>query len=239
MNGATCGESPHFIVARGLGCNSLRVKGYSQVSLDLAAGCAHAICAEDKHGKTELLLTLAGRMLPTEGRLRVEGEDVSSLRALNKVRKVSGLGFFAHVNDVEKVLRVRTVTSAELGLAGKRSNRAAALAYLEQWGIADVADKAIEELPAATYDLLGIALGMAADPKILVVDDIERDVTDDESRALADRLITLAHTTGTTVVCGVIDYRLAERFDSATCISEDAARQRDAFYGEAVTKEVA
>jgi hypothetical protein len=73
----------------------------------------------------------------------------------------------------------------------------------------------------------------------LVVDDIERDLTDDESRALADKLITLAHTTGTTVVCGVIDYRLAERFDSATCISEGAERQRDAFYGEAVTKEVA
>ena len=229
MNGATCGGSPHFIVARGLGCNSLRVKGYSQVSLDLAAGCAHAICAEDKQGKTELLLTLAGRMLPTEGRLRVEGQDVSGLRALNKVRKMSGLGFFAHVNDVEKVLRVRTVISAELGLAGKRSNRAATLAYLEQWGLADVADKAIEELPAAIYDLLGIALGMAADPKILVVDDIERDMTEHESICLAERLCEFAHERGVTVVCGVLDYDLAARFDNVACITDEARAQQSAW----------
>ena len=59
------------------------------------------------------------------------------------------------------------------------------------------------------------------------------------SAAIARVIRYLEGARGDAVKLKEIDYRLAERFDSATCISEDAARQRDAFYGEAVTKEVA
>lgn len=230
MEFSSVASDPHFVVARGLGLNTLRVKGYSGVDLDIAQGSAHALCGEHKCGKEELLLTLAGRMHRSEGSLRVGGIDANTLRGVDRVRKIAGLGFFEHVNDVERVLRVSTVTSAELSLAGKPSRRAATDAYLERWGLLDVRSATIEELPAYLYDRLGIALGMAGDPQVLVVSDIERDLTDHESHKLADELCGLAHTTGTTVVCGVTDFDLAACFDGATCLTEDACRQRDAFY---------
>lgn len=218
-----------YVEAHDLCLSDLRMKAYQHVDLALEAGRAHAICAEDKGGKTELLLTLAGRMRPTSGTCVVGGHDVCTRRGMRAVAKKASLAFFENVNDVERVLRVRTIVSAELGLAGKRSDSVSTRAYLADWGLLEVADATIEELPQPVYDLLGVALAMAHDPELLLVSDIERDMTEHQSAKLAARLCDLAHARGVTVVCGVIDYDLAARFDSATCITDDARSQRQAW----------
>lgn len=217
------------IVCQGLSLADLRLKAYQDVNLDLAAGRAHAICAEDKGGKTELLLTLAGRMHPSSGSCEVFGNDVTRLKGMRAVSRESALAFFDNVNDVERGLRVRTIASAELGLAGKRSGSAATRAFLADWELLEHADSTIEELPRPVYDRLGVVLALAHDPRLLLVSDIERDMTEHESAKLAAFLCDLAHTRGITVVCGVLDYDLASRFDTATCITEDARAQMRAW----------
>lgn len=222
----TPASEPHFIVAHDLALATVRIKAYEHVNLDLASNQAHALCAEHKSGKTELLLTLAGRMHRTHGDLRIADIDASNLRGVDRVRRISGLGFFDNVNDVERVLRVRTVTSAELGLAGRRSGRTETREYLDQWGLGEVAESNIEELTSYDYHRLGIALGMAQAPRVLVVHDIERDLTREQSLALADELCRLARERGVTIVCGVTDSDLATRFDSATrLVSANHERQ--------------
>lgn len=216
------------IQAAGLGLKSPRITAYQGVDLDFAAGQAHAVLAENKAGKTELLLTLAGRMLPTAGELTVGGINGRSLKGLGRIRRFSGLGWFENINELEPVLRVRTCVSAELGLAGKKSGRAATEAYLREWGLSDVARQDLESLDRATYYLLGIALGMAGDPRLLVVDEIESDLTNQQSRELVNLLTRIARDRGTTVVCGVCDYELARRFDGVACITEKARAQREA-----------
>ena len=218
-----------YLEAHQLSLGDVRMQAYQNVDLAFARGGAYAICAEDKGGKTELLLTLAGRMHPTAGSCMVAGYDVCKLSGMRKVRTRASLAFFENVNDVERVLKVRTIASAELGLAGKRSNRAATEEFLKAWGLADVADQIIEDLPRPTYDLLGIALAMAHDPELLVVDEIERDMTEHEACKMADFLCALAHERGITVVCGVLDYDLATRFDDVACITDDARAQQGAY----------
>ena len=229
MDRMTGVSEPHFILARDLGLNTIRTKGYEHIDLDLASNQAHAICGEHGSGKIELLLTLAGRMHRSEGDLHVAGIDATTLRGVNKVRKLAALGFFDNVNDVERVLRVRTVTSAELSLAGVRSNRAACEEYLDRWGLSQVADSNIEELTSYEYHRLGIALAMAQSPQVLAVQDVERDLTEHQAHKLVDELRELAATQGVTVVCGVTDYDLAACFDTATCITDGARAQQAAY----------
>lgn len=230
MKQQRCEQDPPFIVARKLGLKSLRATAYSGVDLEVMQGGAHALCGEDGSGKTELLLTIAGRMLCTEGTLKVAGIDASHLRGVDKLRKQAGLAFFERINDVERGLKVRTVTSAELSLAGRPSGRAATMAYLERWGLSGVSESTVDSLDAYTYDLLGIALGMAGDPLVLVVNDIENGLTEHQTTKLADLLCDVAHETKTTVVCGVTDYDVAALFDSASCLSDAARSQRDAYW---------
>ena len=61
-----------FITAEGLSQQSPRIQSYHDVNLELAKGQAHAICAEDRSGKTELLLTLAGHRRSEERRVGKE-----------------------------------------------------------------------------------------------------------------------------------------------------------------------
>ena len=232
-------RQPGFIMAQDLSLRDVRMKAYEHVSLNLDRGMAHAICAEDKGGKTELLLTLAGRMHPTSGSCVVDGNDVRTFRGMIATSKIASLAFFENVNDVERVLRVRTIASAELGLAGKRSNSQATKDFLEEWGLSEVSDCTIEELPRAIYDQLGIALAMAHDPKILCVQDIERDLTEQESMKLCDMLRNLAAERGVTVLCGVLDFDLATRFDTVSCITDSARAQQTAWRRKHHVREVA
>jgi len=221
-----------YIEAHGLCLGNKIRTAYQDIDFCMEGGRAHAILAENRAGKTELLLTLAGHMLPTAGTCTVAGIDVRHLNNLYKLRKKTGMGFFENVNDVQKVLPVRTVTSAELGLYGRKSNKKATLAYLEEWGLADVADACIDDLDRRTYDRLGIALGMVGDPELLVVDDIETDLTEHQTVTLIELLKDLARTRGITVVCGMTDYDLARNFDDVACITDDARAQRDAVEGK-------
>lgn len=221
------------IHAQALTMKTARMTAYKDINLDLAAGQAHALLAEHKAGKRELLLTLAGHMLASSGELTIGGLNAHSVKGLHTIKKLSGLGWFSHVNELEKVLRVRTCISAELGLMGKKSNRVATDAYLEQWGLLDVAEKNLEELDRMTYDLVGIALGMAGNPKLLVVQEIERDLTELQTLQLIDILYEISHSRGATVVCGMCDYGLASKFDSISCLTEAARAQRDAVLGQA------
>lgn len=228
-----------LVVARDLSLGDLRMSAYQQVNLVLEEGQAHAVCAQDKGGKSELLLTLAGLMKPSSGTCVVAGCDVTKASGRRAVRKLSSLAFFEHVNDVERVLKVRTIAAAELGLAGRPSNRAAAQAFLEEWGLGDRSTQIIEDLSRFDYDRLGIALGMAHEPRLLLVDDIERDLTEHEKLKLRDLLKDIAHERGVTVVCGVHDFDLASGFDSVSCITEEAQAQRTAVQRKHVRAEVA
>ena len=79
-------RQPGFIMAQDLSLRDVRMKAYEHVSLNLDRGMAHAICAEDKGGKTELLLTLAGRMHPTSGSCVVPTARESILKPRRKNR---------------------------------------------------------------------------------------------------------------------------------------------------------
>lgn len=213
-----------YVIAKHLGLKDIRNNAYSDVSFELPKGKVSALCGENNSGKTELLLTIAGRMVPTKGELEVAGFE--SPRERKKIAKISGLGFFAHVNEVQRVLSVKTVTAAELNLFSKKSNKKATLAYLERFGLAELADKTVQELDRRQFYKLGIVLGMAGDPELLVVDDIESELTRHQSMSIIKYLQGLSREYGTTIVVGVNEYELAHSSDCAVPISNNARAQR-------------
>ncbi len=81
------------IKAYGLGLKSPRITAYQGVDLEFAPAQAHAVLAENKAGKTELLLTLAGRMRATSGELTVAGFNGRTLIGCATFVRLSDLGF--------------------------------------------------------------------------------------------------------------------------------------------------
>ena len=220
-----------FVSARGLTQKTPMRTTYQNVDLDIKRGSLTSIVAEDRRGKTELLLTLCGHMRPTSGTLTVAGLELPKHE--RDISNISGMGFFEEVNEVQPLLSLRAVTSAELNLQGKPSGSKATLAYLDTWGFADRAKDKTEALDKFERVCFGIALGLAGDPQLLVVDDIEGDLTLAQGEAILDILRKVARERGTTVVVACTDYALGKMADHAIPIS-DAARGQMAAAGEVV-----
>lgn len=220
-----------LVSARGLTQKTPMRTTYQNVDLDIKRGSLTSLVAEDRRGKTELLLTLCGHMRPTSGTLAVAGLELPKHE--REIRRISGMGFFEEVNEVQPLLSLRAVTSAELNLQGKPSGSKATLAYLDAWGFADRAKAKTETLDKFDRVCFGIALGLAGDPQLLVVDDIEGDLTLAQGKEILDMLRKVAHERGVTVVVACTDYALGKMADAAVPIS-DAARGQMAAAGEVI-----
>ena len=214
-----------FLVAQSLSLKSPVFRAYENVSLSVMRGQVCAVAGENGSGKKELLLTLAGRMRPTSGKLVVGGHASPGHRG--RIRKIAGMGFISRVNDVQPALSVRAVVAGELNLYSRRSGRKATAAFLAEWGLEDLAKEKVNSLRQMEYDRLGIALGMAGSPELLVVDDIEGDLTRAQSEQLMALLKDIARTHATTVVVSVVDPGLAQLADVVVPINGAAAPKEE------------
>ena len=212
-----------LIVARGLGRKSIRGIPYQDIDLDIMPGTVTALVGESGSGKTALLLTLAGAMESNQGTLQVNGYPLPKKR--RKVRKISGMGFIADLNQVYPSIKVRTTVAAELELYSRKANRAAVHAYLQEYNMDDLADKTPLQLTTEEMDKLGIILGLANEPIILIVDDIESQLTQHQGRKMLGFLMDIAHTHGTTIVVAVSEYEIARGADQVVLMSDDARKQ--------------
>lgn len=206
-----------YIIARNLGLKELHQRAYEDINLDLKKSRLTALCAEKGSGKTELLLSLAGRMRPTSGSLEVAGYALP--RQASAVRRLSGLGFFERVNEIERTITAIQALSAELNLFSCYAHREAALAYMRQYDFEPYADCPIHALSRREYLKLGIILGLVGEPKLLVVDDIESGLTRHQSETLLYFLKDLAVARGITVVVGILEYELARQADEVVALT--------------------
>lgn len=205
------GEQRPFIEAHDLGMRTLIGSPYQNVNLSIPHDTFALICGEHGSGKTALLLTLAGHMVPSKGALMVGGYEVP--RERNKVARIAGLGIFHGLNDLEENLSCLSLLRAELDLYGKPSRKRAAIDYLNQWNLAHLQNMLVRDLTQLDLACFGIALGMAKDPALLVVDDLEEQLTLDQVKQVAQMLQHIAHDLHKVVVAGCTEGSLTRLAD--------------------------
>src|SRR5699024_10892908 len=120
--------------------------------------------------RTALALTLAGRLKPTRGTVRIDGAlEARKLRNQTSVIDAEG------VTAPEDSVRVRDVVSEGLSLAGRGGRRKTTRKWLQQLQMSERADERFEHLPAAERTALLIQLGRAArDTRVLILDSPDR-----------------------------------------------------------------
>ncbi len=137
-------------------------------------------------GKTTLFNIVSGLYVPDRGRVRLAGEDVTArpphvLAAKGLSRTFQNLQIFAHMTAVENVmvgrhLRERCRLLPDLlrlpsVLRQNRETRERALELLAFVGLAERADAPAGALPYGMLKRLEIARALAAEPKVLLLDE--------------------------------------------------------------------
>ncbi|MEU1267431.1 ATP-binding cassette domain-containing protein [Streptomyces sp. NPDC005799] len=206
------------VTARGLGLRGPRGRVFGDVTFDAAPGSLIAVEGPSGSGRTCLLLTLTGRMKPTEGTAEVGQWRLPKQMAA--VRRVSGLANVAGVTDLEPALTVgehlreRALLQRRFGdslraLLRPRRERTAeaklriddalAAAGLDRESLPKGSRTAVRDLERLQELRLSLALALLGNPRLVGVDDTDLKLSDAERAEVWAQLRSIAEA-GTTVV---------------------------------------
>ncbi|WP_412543816.1 ABC transporter ATP-binding protein [Longispora sp. K20-0274] len=172
---------PPVIATRGLSKEFRGFRAVNNVTLDVAEGSVHALVGPNGAGKTTLFNLLTGYFRPTGGRIELAGRDVTGyaperVARLGMARSFQISSLFERLTVVGHVeLALQATTS--LGWRFWRSDRLLdtfrprALELLDQVGLADEADTVAGELSYGRKRALELAVALASDPKVLLLDE--------------------------------------------------------------------
>ena len=165
------------------------------VTLSVAPGEFTALVGGSGSGKTTLLKTINRLVSPDAGRVRVEGEAVEAVPSHELRRRIGyvfqEIGLFPHLSVEENI----GVTPRLLGWERARiAARVAALLDLVALP-SEVAARAPAELSGGQRQRVGVARALAAEPKLMLMDEpfgaldpLTRDHLGADYRALHERL---------------------------------------------------
>ncbi len=212
--------APHArdaIVARGIALRGGRGAVFGPLDLDIAPGTLTVLQAPQGGGRTSLLLTLAGRMAPSDGTLTVGGRALP--RGRRAVQREVAVAGFAGIDELDESLTVGALVRERIAwlTAWRRRTPRTTQAQLDAVLAPAFGPRPAPRLDDVVWDLdevdlllTRIGLALAQRPRALVVDDIDQ-VHDDERRQLVwSRLEALA-ATGLTVVAACASADEVER----------------------------
>jgi branched-chain amino acid transport system ATP-binding protein len=151
------------------------------VDLSVRRGSIHALIGPNGAGKTTCFNLLTKTLIPTEGRIVFDGEDISSLRTSEVARRglVRSFQISATFPNLTVRENVRVALQSSYGTAYRfwRSLRAVeplnarADELLEQVGLAESRHTTAAELSYGKKRALEIATTLALEPRVMLLDE--------------------------------------------------------------------
>lgn len=161
-------------------------------------------------GKTTMLKTINGLHTPDSGSIFVEGQDLSKTDIIKLRRKIGYViqnrGLFPHMT-VEKNITYVPVIS---GKKNRSQNRNLALRLLKTVGLTeDMLDRYPSQLSGGQQQRVGIARALAANAKIMLMDEPFGALDEITKQAMQEEILRLHKELGITIVFITHDIREA------------------------------
>ncbi len=174
------------------------------VSLELPRGEIHAIIGPNGAGKTTLVNLISGHLLPDTGSILFNGHNIT--RHKSYTRATNGIVYTFQVTSIFKNLscyenvalaaqrRAIHTLLHRLAVPEKVIARRVEKA-LSQIGLQDVSNRQADELPYGHQRLLEVAMSLALEPKLLILDEPTQGLAQSEINELAEHIKALVNET--------------------------------------------
>jgi len=156
------------------------IQAVGGVSFEVRPGEIFGVIGPNGSGKTTLFNSMLGQITPDEGKIELNGQDVTTLGPLELNRLGVGRTFqslqvfgkmtvrdnlIVAAQEHQGSLFSRMFAPGDSGLGGK------AAALIEQFHISHVADKKAGELSYGQQKLVDIAMAFMSDPDLVLLDE--------------------------------------------------------------------
>jgi branched-chain amino acid transport system ATP-binding protein len=212
---------------RGLGRDFGALRAVGDVSVSVAAGELRAVIGPNGAGKTTFFHLISGFMTPTAGRIVFRGEDITTLPAPARCRRGISRTFqitsiFPELTVLENVrIAVQLKAGGNFQLLGGRALIAAterrAREALTALGLADRASVLAATLPHGDHRLLEIAMAVAQEPELLLLDEPTQGLSAEDTSATVEVIRRIARERRLTIL--LVEHDMDVVFDLADRIT--------------------
>ncbi|NKN38683.1 ABC transporter ATP-binding protein [Agrobacterium sp. a22-2] len=225
----------------------------NDVSISMAKGDRIALIGPNGAGKTTFVNLVTGNLKPSSGSVRLAGEDVTALNAMQRVRRglVRSFQVTRLFYDMTPEEHVALAILQRQGKSGRMLGSYAGMPevmdetndILETLGLTALAHSKVSEIAYGQQRLLEIALALALKPKVLLLDEPAAGVPQSDTGRIEQALAKLPSDLAVLMIEHDMDlvFRFAKRvvvlaagtviFDGSPADVTKDARVREAYLG--------
>lgn len=193
-----------------------RFTALKRLSLDIYKGESVAIVGKSGSGKSTLMHLLALLDKPTKGTIKIEGVDVSKLRArkINRLRNRSfGFVFQQFFMNSNETVYENVLLPLKIAHARRGNRKRLALEALKNVGLKDRAKDKAGELSGGHKQRVCIARAIVNNPQFIFADEPTGNLDSVTGEKIIQLLFGFNQRNGTTLVIVTHDEDLAARCD--------------------------
>jgi ABC-type lipoprotein export system ATPase subunit len=190
------------------------VRALDNVDLQVTDGEMVAVMGPSGSGKSTLLNMLGGLDLPTSGQVLIGGQDLATVRNLDRFRAQT-VGFVFQLHNL-----LPTLTALEnVGIPmrgqpiGRRARRERSKELLALVGLADRIGHLPSQLSGGQRQRVAIARALANQPRLILADEPTGNLDSVAGEEIMDLLVDLNEKQGTTIMVVTHDRRVARTTD--------------------------
>jgi branched-chain amino acid transport system ATP-binding protein len=196
------------------------VRAADAVNVDIHSGEFLAIIGPNGSGKTTFLNLCTGYVKPDGGSVVFNGDDITSFSP----RRITQLGIARAFQIPQMFMDHTLLENVLMAMAAKNgfwdwytpldrpAYRESAIEILELFGLVDMKDRSVTELPEGMRKLADIALALALRPSLLLLDEPTSGVSSTEKFELMEILTQVLHEQKITTVVVEHDMELVRRY---------------------------
>jgi branched-chain amino acid transport system ATP-binding protein len=168
------------------------------VTLDVRPGEIHALIGPNGAGKTTLISQLVGELRPDAGTIELEGRGIGGLSTARRIRLGLARTFqitcllpeYSVLDNVAIAIQIRQGHSFRFwgNVRHDKALREAALGFLDTIGLAPRADEQVANLSHGEQKQLELAVALATEPRLLLLDEPMAGLGHTESRQMVELL---------------------------------------------------
>ena len=190
------------------------VHALNGVDLDINEGEFTAIVGPSGSGKTTLLNIIGGLDEPTEGKVKIHGTDMFSLKERELIDfRLHHIGFVFQAYNLIPVLTAKENIAFILQMQGRPQKECnqRSMELLKMVGLEDKVDKRPAELSGGQQQRVAVARALASKPDFVLADEPTANLDSASTANLLDMMLRLNEEENITFIFSTHDQRVVER----------------------------